>query len=72
MDLRSLRPSLLELTNEDAMRLILGIRNNRMISKRVIKEKKKSEEKQKKQVSLDIDNLSIDDLETLIKKMEGI
>jgi hypothetical protein len=71
MDLKSLRPSLLELTNEEAMRLILGIRNNRMISKRVVKEKKKSEEKQKKQVSLDINNLSIDDLESLIKKMEG-
>jgi hypothetical protein len=42
-----------------------------MQSKRVVKEKKKSEEKQKKQVSLDINNMSIEALESLIKKMEG-
>ena len=70
MKLKSLKPSILELSHDEAMKLIISIRNNRMIAKRPIKEAKKAIEKKEKKLGLDMSALDPDTLESLIKRLE--
>ena len=70
MRLRDLKPNLLELPRQEGINLILAIRQSRHTPKRVEKEKKKQAEKKVRQTSLNIDNLEIEQLELLLKRVK--
>jgi len=65
MELKDLRPSILELSREEALDLILKIRVSRSQNKRVIKEKAKAHA----EVALDLSKLTVEQLEALVQNL---
>lgn len=66
MELKDLKPSLLELPKEQALELILKIRASRIENKKVIKERAKAVSK----AETDLSSMSIEQLEALMKKLK--
>ena len=71
MNLKDLRPSISEMSREEALQMILQIRESRVRNKRVIKERKKTEIKAQKKIELDLSKLSLEELEKLAEKLAG-